>query len=170
MKDSINESNKLVLVILGLIVIGALILLGWRVNSIAVGPVKLEPPQSNSESVQDQQLSKNPGELLAGAWSGIISNPDGGFSAELTLFFRSTCNLNDVCGTYDVPSIHCSGNLILVDMNDDSFIFLEQITSSDCAGSGYQHIDKLAGNSISYGYSTSGNPSDIVTRGILEKK
>lgn len=170
MNDSAKEPNKMIFIILGLIVIGALIMLGWRVNSIKVGPVNLEPPQLDSESAQDQPLSRNPGELLAGAWSGIISNPDGEFSAELTLFFRSTCNLNDVCGTYDVPSIHCSGNLILVDMNADSFIFLEQITSSDCSGSGYQHIDKLAGDSISYGYSTSGNPSDIITRGILVQK
>lgn len=127
-------------------------------------------PSQDQPTTPNQNPTQNLMSVLVGAWSGTISNPDGEFSAELTLFFRSTCNFNGVCGTYDVPSIHCSGNLILVDMNSDSFVFLEQITSSDCSGSGYQHIDKLPGNSISYGYSTSGNPSDITTQGILVKK
>ena len=112
--------------------------------------------------------TQNPDELLAGTWSGIINNPDEGFSAELTLFFRSICNMNDVCGTYEVPQFQCYGNLVLVDIDGDVFTFLEQQTGNAC-GSGYQHIQKLTENSISYGYSETGNATDITTVGILTK-
>jgi len=107
---------------------------------------------------------------LAGDWSGTIKSPDGSFSTELNLSFESSCNLNEVCGTYNAYQLPCSGTLTLVRAEGDSFIFLETKTKGqDSCSFCYEHIQKLSGNSISYGCSGTGVSKDIHSTGILSK-
>lgn len=105
---------------------------------------------------------------LAGKWSGTIKSPDGSFSTELNLSFEPNCKMNEVCGAYDAYQLPCAGTLTLVGVDGDSFIFLETKTSGeDWCGFCYEHIQRLAGNSISYGCSGTGQSIDINSTGIL---
>lgn len=105
---------------------------------------------------------------LSGNWSGIIKSPDGSFSTDLKLSFQASCKINEVCGTYDAYQLPCSGTLTLVGVEGNSFVFLETKTKgADWCGFCYEHIQKLAGNSISYGCSGTGLSKDIQSTGIL---
>lgn len=66
---------------------------------------------------------------IAGNWSGTFSNQAGTFSAQIELSLSSDCILNQVCGTFSVPVIPCSGNLVLQAINNQTFIFVEQNTT-----------------------------------------
>ena len=107
---------------------------------------------------------------LTGNWSGTIKSPDGSFSTELNLSFESSCKVNEICGTYDAYQLPCSGTLTLIKTEGDSFVFLETKTKGeDWCGFCYEHVEKLAGNSISYGCSGTGLSKDIQSTGILSK-
>lgn len=108
---------------------------------------------------------------LAGSWVGTIQSPDGSFSTELNLSFDSSCEINDVCGTYDAYQLSCSGTLTLVSVDGDTFIFRETKTQgADWCGFCYEHIQKLSADRISYGCSNTGISRDIQSTGILSRR
>jgi hypothetical protein len=57
-----------------------------------------------------------------GSFQGISDD----FSAQLFVTINKNCETNSICGTYSVPSLPCSGNLILNGTDKTTFVFVEQ--------------------------------------------
>lgn len=83
--------------------------------------------------------------LIAGTWTGTITGDTEDFSAGLEISVQASCTVGNVCGTFSVPEISCSGNLILVEITNKTFYFLE-----DSCGRGSEQITLLSNGTLSW--------------------
>jgi len=70
---------------------------------------------------------------IAGAWSGEADGDDGTY--EIFFQIENGCEINDVCGTFNVPVSNCSGELIFTqvpDANNKSYKYRETNESDGC--------------------------------------
>jgi hypothetical protein len=108
-------------------------------------------------------------ESIAGSWTGTIKGIEIDFSAEILLYINKGCTINEVCGTYSVPSIPCSGNLILNQIDNNTFVFEEQKTGGveSCSLTGIEYLKLLPDQTLSWEYGNQGE--SILSNGILTK-
>lgn len=107
---------------------------------------------------------------LAGRWSGTIQSVQGDhFTAELFLYIEDTCEIDNTCGTYSVPSISCSGELVLKQVNSGTYVFKELNTVDNpvCDSGYYEYLRLLTNETLNWELGTSTN--NIGTKGILHR-
>jgi len=106
---------------------------------------------------------------IAGTWRGTISNNAGTFSTSIELSIQPDCEAGDICGTFSVPQLPCSGDLLLREITAADFIFIEQNISgaSYCISGGYEYLQLLEDGTLSYMYSSQ-STGDAST-GILHR-
>lgn len=130
-------------------------------------PVSVEQLSSEDFGCSGDMISMS---SLTGDWTGTIKSPDGSFSTELNLSFDEDCQIGEECGRYEANQLSCSGKLTLVEMDSDTFIFLEtRLKGEDWCGFCYEHIQVISGSSISYGCSSTGKSQDIQSTGVLTR-
>ena len=107
---------------------------------------------------------------IAGTWSGTIANDAGTFSTLLRLSIQSDCKAGNICGTFTVPQLPCSGKLFLQEIDGKTYIFIEQnVTGADsCTSGGYEYLQLQPDGTLDYRYAmTSG--STFISTGILSQ-
>ena len=106
---------------------------------------------------------------IAGTWSGTITNEAGTFSTRLELSIQTNCKAGNICGTFTVPQLPCSGKLFLQEITAADFIFIEQNASgaASCTSGGYETLQLLEDGTLSYSY-LSQSTGDTST-GILHR-
>jgi len=102
----------------GLIAVGlttaALILLVLFKPSSQPQTVRDEPQQEEAQADADSL------DFLAGTWRGYADN-DGGGGFEITFRFDQGCQLNKVCGSFDIPAFECSGDVAIISVPKNKF-------------------------------------------------
>jgi hypothetical protein len=93
---------------------------------------------------------------IAGTWSGTISNDAGTFSTSIDISIQSDCEPGNVCGTFSVPQLPCSGELFLQEINGEKYVLIEQnvIGAATCASGGFETLQPLEDGTLSYSYSS----------------
>jgi hypothetical protein len=107
---------------------------------------------------------------IAGTWSGTITNDVGTFSTLLRLSIQPNCTAGNICGTFTVPQLPCSGKLFLQEIDGKTFIFIEQnVTGAEtCTSGGYEYLQLLPDGTLDYRFAmTSG--SAFTSSGILNQ-
>lgn len=106
---------------------------------------------------------------IAGNWMGSFQGISDNFSAQMLATINKDCKVNNICGTYFVPSLPCSGNLILTSADKTTFTFIEQKTGGAewCGSGGFEYMELLPDNTLSWGYSDPGE--SIKSKGTLTK-
>ena len=108
----------------GLIAVGlaaaALILLVLFKPSSQPQTASEAPHEQSAPQAQEAQADADSLDFLAGTWSGYaVSDGDGGF--EITFRFNQGCHLNEVCGSFDIPSFECSGDVAIFSAPENKF-------------------------------------------------
>lgn len=106
---------------------------------------------------------------IAGNWMGSFQGISDNFSAQILVTINKNCEINNICGTYSVPSLPCSGNLILTGTDHTSFIFAEQKTGGAdwCGSGGFEYMELGPDHTLSWGYRELGE--SIKSKGSLTK-
>jgi hypothetical protein len=107
---------------------------------------------------------------IAGTWSGTISNEARTFSTRLELSIQTNCKAGNICGTFTVPQLPCSGKLFLQEIDGKTYIFIEQNATGaeSCTSGGYEYLQLKPDGTLDYRYAmTSG--SAITSSGILNQ-
>ncbi|MBT7040417.1 MAG: hypothetical protein HN921_11305 [Bacteroidetes bacterium] len=88
---------------------------------------------------------------MAGTWIGTEGYSDRSYQIEITIY--EDCSTGSKCGKVSYPGSACFGNLLLDRKTGQTFIFLEQITSScsDASG-GYNHLRLLDNDTLAINY------------------
>jgi len=85
-------------------------------------------------------LFLSPLDFLAGSWSGAAYND--GHQFDYKMWFDSGCKLGEVCGSFDLPDINCSGKVSIISISGDKYFFKTSGLSTGCGGTTYEeYID-----------------------------
>jgi len=60
-------------------------------------------------------------DAIAGVWSGSASG--GSFTFQITITISTSCTIDSVCGSFDIPAIPCSGTFTLNGISDTTYHF-----------------------------------------------
>jgi hypothetical protein len=107
---------------------------------------------------------------IAGSWSGTITNEVGTFSTLLRLSIQTNCKAGNICGSFTVPQLPCSGKLFLQKIDGKTYIFIEQnVTGAEsCTSGGFEYLQLLPDGTLDYRFAmTSG--SAFTSSGILNQ-
>lgn len=108
---------------------------------------------------------------IYGKWTGKIVGPDLTFSTRLDLTIKASCEVGKVCGTYSARELSCAGNLLLVEIKGNSFIFEEQYTGNSpaCTSGGHEHIRLLSNGTLFWRFEAVSTTGAIVSsKGIFK--
>jgi purine nucleosidase/pyrimidine-specific ribonucleoside hydrolase len=98
-----------------------------------------------------QESSESPNvpmiDPLVGSWSGIADN--NGFEMEISIIIEETCQLGNICGQFDIPTISCSGSLSWVGMDGEMYQFQASEMTGSC-GVGSDFLTPQADGSLKY--------------------
>jgi hypothetical protein len=108
---------------------------------------------------------------IAGTWSGTISNTAGTFSTTLELSIQADCAQGAVCGTFQAPHIPCSGDLLLQEISDDTFVFIEQNTqgAATCKPGGIEILQLIDDGKLQYNFAAATGAAPI-SSGKLQRQ
>ena len=109
---------------------------------------------------------------IAGKWTGSIYGETGSFSALIDLSIQPGCEIGDDCGTVSVPQLPCSGSLVLVEIDGNTFVFIEQnmTGAASCVSGGYEYLQLQADGTLSFRYIfTSSSGEKMISSGVLER-
>ena len=84
---------------------------------------------------------------LAGFWSGNAKN--GTFEMQVTIILQSTCQVGQVCGTFDLKNVPCSGTFSLVGQEKDVYEFRAGSKQGTC-GVGRDFLQLLPDGNLQY--------------------
>jgi len=107
---------------------------------------------------------------IAGSWSGTIKNQAGTFSTRLELSIQTNCEAGNICGTFSVPQLPCSGDLFLQEIDGKTYIFIEQnVTGAEsCTSGGYEFLRLQPDGRLEYRYAMTAG-SEFTSSGILNR-
>lgn len=108
---------------------------------------------------------------LAGKWKGTITNSSGTFTTLLELEFQTGCVPGQACGWFSVPELPCSGDLFLDEVEDETFVFVEQNVTgaSSCTSGGLESLRLLPDGTLEYNFAFSPGASHS-SSGILVRR
>jgi pyrimidine-specific ribonucleoside hydrolase len=102
-------------------------------------------------------------DLIIGTWTGTALN--NGFELQVSIIIESSCQLDQVCGRFDIPTAACSGTLTWVGMDAELFQFQAGDKAEGC-GEGIDYLQPLANGTVMY--ISRGDYGE--TKGILKKE
>ena len=112
-------------------------------------------PATSAQSDQDVTITE-----LAGTWEGFT----GDF--HITFYLEAECELNEKCGTFEIPEFSLTGDITFVDVDGNVYEFKATNMSSGQAGNDYEYLQLLDDGTLLY--STTG--SGVTSEAILERK
>jgi inosine-uridine nucleoside N-ribohydrolase len=84
---------------------------------------------------------------LVGTWSGPVFNNE--FEMQISITIEEQCQLGNVCGSFDISTVSCSGTLIWVGMDGELFQFQPDEKSEAC-GEGIDYLIPQSIDSVLY--------------------
>ena len=163
----IMDKFKTTLSILAIgITIGAVVVVilvfvvGARPKGVTVGGVEFEIPTAtsqaspNSDTQPDNQSDNNfdnNADSIAGNWKGTVIDDGGSNHLLVEIHIEKACEINETCGTINLPELPCSGKLKLVKMQNGVFTFIEKdVTGADfCVPDGQDTLQLLPDGTLS---------------------
>ena len=106
-----------------------------------------------------QTPSINP---LIGVWKGSVLNKD--FKMNITVTIKEACQLNQVCGGFDISTVSCSGKFTWIGMDQDMYQFQASDLTKAC-GQGKDYLSPQEDGTLLY--ISRGDYGE--TKGILKK-
>jgi inosine-uridine nucleoside N-ribohydrolase len=100
---------------------------------------------------------------IVGTWTGFASN--NGFEMQVSITIDKTCQLEQVCGRFDIPTASCSGTLTWVGMDGEQYQFKASDKTEGC-GEGIDYLDPQPDGTVMY--ISRGDYGE--TKGILQKE
>jgi hypothetical protein len=72
---------------------------------------------------------------------------------------------------FNAPQLSCSGDLFLIDINAETFVFIEQNVNgaASCSSGGYEYLQILGDGNLSYRFAFTYN-SENTSTGILQRR
>jgi hypothetical protein len=107
---------------------------------------------------------------IGGGWEGTITAPETGWSDHTTLEIDDDCDVNSVCGSYQLRDAGCTGDLILRSIESDGFVFEERLDpGSPCEEDTWEFLKLLSEDSLEFNVLPNADFTLIVTMGVLER-
>jgi hypothetical protein len=90
---------------------------------------------------------------IAGNWTGIEGYEDDHFQTRVNLSIERDCTIGSMCGRVTYPEIPCSGDLSLVKIEGQTFVFAEDMDPS-CSGpdGGLNYVRLLENGNLALNY------------------
>lgn len=102
-------------------------------------------------------------DAIVGTWTGPIVN--NGFEMQISITIEETCQLGQLCGQFDIPTVSCSGNLTWVRMDGDLYQFQAGDKTEAC-GEGVDYLLPQTDGTLMY--ISRGDYGE--TKGILQRE
>lgn len=129
----------------------------WRIAASIVGvigviatiavffiPTPLSPkPTEPSEPVHTLDIAP-----LIGRWGGTVMNGDFEIAVDMTL--AEPCEFGSTCGSFNSPTIPCSGTFKLVDFRNETFQFQAENLRGNCEPGGADYLKPLEDGTLLY--------------------
>jgi inosine-uridine nucleoside N-ribohydrolase len=100
---------------------------------------------------------------LVGTWAGTARG--GNFQMQITIGIFDSCAQGAICGNFDIPTLPCSGDFVLVGMSADGMFELSAVNKKGTCGSARDFLQAQPDGTLLY---VSRSPSGE-TRGNLSK-
>ncbi|MCP4139035.1 MAG: hypothetical protein GY755_01890 [Chloroflexi bacterium] len=91
---------------------------------------------------------QNKTDKISGTWAGVAKNGDFEFDIEFTI--EDSCKINSICGSYDFPSINCSGTLTVINIDGNLFEFQTSNETAGCGEDAYNSFQLLPNKTLLY--------------------
>jgi hypothetical protein len=87
---------------------------------------------------------------IAGQWAGTIAGKNSSFSTTVEISIEQNCESGNVCGTVTAPLLSCSGELFLKQIQDQTYVFVEQgmAGAALCESGTYEYIHLEANGTL----------------------
>ena len=107
-----------------------------------------------------------------GNWVGIVSS-ENGFQLQVNISIKKECRIGFLCGIihYSIsnPSFSCRGNLFLEKVENQTFVFVEEIEQKcQSMNKGFYHLRLLEDKTLALNYYFPDGKSGV--SGILNKQ
>lgn len=164
MAEKSKNSSLLIKVLLGIItmlVVIILLLLGFKIAGVKndwFGFVSSPTPTITSPQSKIDAIS--------GTWIGIAKSGD--FEYDAKFIIGKSCEIGSVCGTFEFPTISCSGTLTITEVDGNLYKTSENNLTSGCLTTPtiQNYFQLLPDGNLLYVFETDGYPE---TRAILYK-
>ena len=103
-----------------------------KVNETVFSVILAEPEKAASPPSATEERSLND---LAGTWRGSAVGSDASF--EITFSIDSDCQLNEICGSYNLLDFDITGDVRFVASENGKFVF-ESVNKTDGSGLSYE--------------------------------
>ena len=109
------------------------------------------PIPSGPTSTPHADIQPGVSDIVAGTWSGQLQSVSGaGDPHPLQITLNKGCNVGQHCGTYSESGFICIGDLSLLDIQDNVFIFAKTLSMGDksCPDNSYLFIQPVSQGTI----------------------
>lgn len=97
-------------------------------------------PQENLPSAQDFSS-------FAGEWSGTMVNDSDGSETPVSITVEPTCSTGQICGSFTIPNLSCSGNLKYMQVTAGWYEFTAFTLVGDC-GNWVEYLSPQTGGDL----------------------
>ena len=104
-------------------------------------------------------------ESLIGTWAGIAKN-NNGWEMEITISIPSSFEEDSILGTYNIPTIPCTGKLQVVDIQGERLELKADDQQGECGEADSDSLELLSDGNLLYVSRGKGWEA----RGILQRK
>jgi inosine-uridine nucleoside N-ribohydrolase len=123
------------------------------------------------DAILDQLFNIYRGETTAVESDILISELEGtweGFNGDfhITFILNASCNLNEKCGTFEIPEFSLTGDVAFVNITGNAYEFKVSNTSSGQPGNEYEYLQLLDDGTIKY----STTNLNVTSEAILHRK
>jgi len=104
-----------------------------------------------------------------GNWAGVVGSEDG-FQIQVNISIKKDCSVGSLCGviSYSKLSFSCRGNLFLEKVENQTFVFVEEIDlKCQSMDKGFYHLRLLEDGTLALNYYFSDGKAG--PSGILKK-
>jgi hypothetical protein len=88
---------------------------------------------------------------IAGKWAGTIVGKNNSFSTTVEISIEPGCEPGRVCGKITAPLLACSGEIVLQEVQGQTFVFIEQnmAGAAACESGTYEYIELESNGTLS---------------------
>lgn len=84
-----------------------------------------------SPSGSEEEAAALTVDSLAGDWAGMMISENGEALTELNISVQEGCEVDKACGSYSIPEISCSGDLVYKGVDGEAFSFEQHLVDGD---------------------------------------